>query len=98
IFSVMMANIVDVGKCDKKGYDLAELSIPTCRGKSNGNYCYPFHSNKIIQCSGGTMFVLNCQSGLEYNCRLDRCEYRGTRGNCRGPAMKQCRFDRNCRA
>ncbi|RWS18514.1 hypothetical protein B4U80_12487 [Leptotrombidium deliense] len=92
----MMANMVNICKCNGEGGE--ELGTPSCTGKEDGNYCYPHHSNKIIQCSGGNMFVLTCQEGLEYNCPKDRCDYRDTPGNCRGHVMTQCRHEPNCAA
>ncbi|RWS21597.1 hypothetical protein B4U80_14123 [Leptotrombidium deliense] len=93
IFLIMFANFANNAECA----DL-ELATTLCRGKPNGNYCYPNNSNKFIQCSNGEMFVLSCDPGYEYNCHWDRCADKDKHGNCKGPEMTLCREDHNCGA
>ncbi|RWS20077.1 acidic mammalian chitinase-like isoform X1 [Leptotrombidium deliense] len=88
IFSIMIANMVNIYECNGERGEIMEL--PSCTGKADGYYCYPGDPSKFIFCSNGTKMVFPCPGGLVFNCNISICDYPNASGICKGDEMDRC--------
>lgn len=68
-----------------------------CRSRSDGLYMNPTNCSGILQCFGGDVYEYpSCASGLAFNERTSKCDYKDSVPECQKLASEKQKAERDC--
>jgi len=67
-------------QCESTG----PMCLEACQETIGGNYQWCARCDYFLQCSSGQTYYTQCQPGLVYDQRLQRCDFQSTTCSCQG--------------